>query len=77
MVDHGADVVVQGGPLGRTKSTGKGGVSDMRNAVGGFVVVKAESHEAAARMFENHQHFSVFPGEHVETMEILPIPGGN
>jgi hypothetical protein len=47
----------------------------MRNAVGGFVIVKAESHEAAAKMFENHPHYMIFPGDHVETMEILPIPG--
>ncbi len=40
----------------------------------GFTVVQAESHEAAARLFENHPHFMAFPGEAIEIMECLPIP---
>ncbi|MEI7932930.1 MAG: hypothetical protein WCI21_07745 [Alphaproteobacteria bacterium] len=75
MVDHADAVVYDGGPLGRTKSTNRSGVSDMRNAIGGFTIVQAESHEAAAKMFENHPHYMIFPGDHIETMEIMPIPG--
>jgi hypothetical protein len=41
----------------------------------GFVIVKAESHEEAAKMFENHPQFTIFPGDGVEVMEVLPIPG--
>jgi hypothetical protein len=41
----------------------------------GYVVVRADSHEAAARMFEKHPSFAHFPGDSVEIMEILPIPG--
>jgi ribosomal protein S17 len=37
-------------------------------------VVQAESQEAAARLFEHHPHFSIFPGDGVEIMECLPIP---
>ena len=44
--------------------------------MGAFTVVRAESHEAAARMFENHPHFAIFPGEAVEVMPVLPIPAG-
>jgi hypothetical protein len=40
-----------------------------------YVLVRAESHEAAARMFENHPHFTIFPGDSVEIMECLPLPG--
>jgi hypothetical protein len=32
-------------------------------------------HEAAAKLFENHPHFVIFPGESVEIMPVLPIPG--
>jgi hypothetical protein len=53
----------------------KAGVADTHNAVAGFIVVRAESHEAAARMFEGHPHFAIFPGDSVEIMEQLPIPG--
>ena len=75
MMTHQSVTVVQGGPLGKTKRTAAQGVSDTKNDMSGFVVVSAESHEAAARMFEKHPHFTIFPGDSVEIMEILPIPG--
>jgi hypothetical protein len=76
MAQNAVAVVDTGGPLGRTKKTSADGVSDIRNRVAGYVIVEAESHEAAARMFEGHPHFSIFPGDSVEIMECLPIPGG-
>lgn len=75
MVKHHAAVAVQGGPLGKTKRANPSGISDITNTMTGYVVVRAESHEAAARMFEGHPHFTVFPGDSVEIMECLPIPG--
>jgi len=75
MMANKAAVVDQGGPLGKTKRTAAQGVSDTKNSMTGYVVVQAESHEAAARMFENHPHFTIFPGDSVEIMECLPIPG--
>ena len=56
------------------KSTKK--AADIANEMGAFTVVRAASHEAAAKMFENHPHFAIFPGERVEIMPVLPIPGG-
>ena len=76
MADHAADVVGTGGPVGTTKRVSKAGIADTHNAVAGYVIVRAESHEAAARMFENHPHFAIFPGDSVEVMEQMPIPGG-
>lgn len=75
MTKHQQAVVVQGGPLGKTKRISSQGIADIKNAMTGYVVVQAESHEAAAKMFENHPHFAIFPGEAVEVMECLPIPG--
>jgi hypothetical protein len=72
---HAAAIVEQGGPLGKTKRTSAQGVADTKNSMTGYVVIQAESHEAAARMFEKHPHFTIFPGESVEIMECLPIPG--
>jgi len=70
-----ASVVETGGPLGKTKRTAANGVTDIKNSMAGYVVVQAESHAAASKLFENHPHFPIFPGDSVETMEILPIPG--
>ena len=68
-------VVEIGTPLGRTKSVSKTGVADVRNNMTAFTVVCVESHEDAAKLFEDHPHFTIFPGESVEIMECLPVPG--
>jgi len=73
---HQAALVEMGGPLGKTKRVGPDGIADVSNEMAVFSVVRAESHEAAARIFENHPHFAIFPGEAVEVMPVLPIPGG-
>jgi hypothetical protein len=51
------------------------GIESIKNNVTGYIVVQAESHDDAARLFENHPHFTIFPGDSVEIMETLPIPG--
>ena len=76
MQKHQADIVASGGPLGRTKKTSAKGIEDVRNNLSGFVIVRASSHEAAAKLFEDHPQFSIFPGDGVEIMPVLPIPGG-
>jgi hypothetical protein len=74
MAKHKASIVEQGSPLGKTKRIGPDGITDTRNNLAGYIVVKAESHEDAARMFVEHPHFTLFPGEAVEIMECLPLP---
>ena len=72
---HQAAIVTVGGPLGKTKKVTQRGIEDTSNAVGAFTVVRADSHEAAARLFDKHPHFTIFPGDSVEIMPVLPIPG--
>lgn len=72
---HSAAIVDQGSPLGKTKRASSQGITDIKNSMTGYVIVQAESHEAAARLFENHPHFTIFPGDSVEIMECLPLPG--
>jgi hypothetical protein len=72
---HQAAIVAMGGPLGKTKKVSPAGIGDVSNAMGAFTVVRAESHEAAATLFAGHPHFTIFPGEAIEVMPILPIPG--
>lgn len=73
---HKAAIVEMGGPLGKTKKIDAGGISDISNLLSGFTVLRASSHEDAARLFQNHPHFAIFPGEAVEVMPVLPIPPG-
>jgi hypothetical protein len=71
-----ADRIVEtGGPLGKTKKVSAAGIADSQNNLGGYVVVEADDHQAAARMFEDHPSFSILPGDGVEVMPCLPIPG--
>jgi hypothetical protein len=72
---HQSAIVGMGGPLGKTKKITQRGIEDVSNEMGAFTVVRAESHEVAAKLFENHPHFVIFPGESVEVMPVLPIPG--
>lgn len=76
VIDNTSEIVEMGGPLSRTKLVSSGGISDIRNHLGAFTIVQAESQDEAARLFLNHPHFSIFPGEGIEVMEILPIPQG-
>ena len=70
-----AAIVGMGGPLGKTKRVSEGGIEDISNLLSAYTVVRADSHEAAAKLFEQHPHFAIFPGEAVEIMPVLPIPG--
>jgi hypothetical protein len=71
---NSAAIVDQGSPLGKTKRASPEGISDIKNTMVGYVIIQAESHEAAAKLFEKHPHFSIFPGDSVEIMECLPLP---
>lgn len=72
---HEKAVVEHGGPLSKTKRVSAQGIADISNNLAGFTIVQAASYDAAALMFENHPHFTIFPGDAVEIMEILPVPG--
>ncbi len=75
VTDNAGAIVDVGSPLGKTKTINAGGVSDTKNRMTAYTIVKANSQEDAARLFVNHAHFTVFPGDFVEVMECLPIPG--
>ena len=72
---NSAAIVDQGSPLGKTKRASPQGITDTKNSMTGYVIIQAESQEAAAKLFENHPHFTIFPGDSVEIMECLPLPG--
>lgn len=64
----------EGSPLGKTKRIDASGVSDISNNIAGYIIVEADSHDAAAQLFLNHPHFSIFPGDAVEIMPCNPMP---
>jgi hypothetical protein len=73
---HKKSLVDGGGPLGKTKRVGAKGASNTKNGVGGYSIVQAPSHDAAAKMFgKDHPHLQMMPGAWIEIVEIMPIPG--
>lgn len=72
--DHEKSIANMGSPLGKTKRVSKDGIQDVRNEMGAWTVVEAETQEEAAKMFENHPHFAIFPGYGVDVMECLDMP---
>ena len=68
--------IVEGGaPIGKTKRVDVRGASDVKNGVGGYSVVQANSHEDAAGLFgSDHPHLQL-PGAWIEISEIRSIPG--
>ena len=70
-----ASIVEVGAPLGKTLRTSKRGIENIKNELAGFTVIQAESHEDAAKLFEGHPHFTLFPGDSIEIMPCLPMPG--
>lgn len=74
MAKNQSAIVESGAPLGSTKKVSLAGIADIRNHLAAFTIVRAESHSDAAKLFEGHPHFTLFPGEGVEVMECLAIP---
>ena len=68
---HRDVIVYDGAPLGGTKRATADGITDAVNELTVFTVVRAPSHEAAARLFLDHPHMTIFPCHAVEIMPLL------
>lgn len=67
-------IVELGAPLGKSLRVTKSGASPVRNELGGYSVLQAESKEALAETLKGHPHFMT-PDGYIEVVEIIPIPG--
>jgi hypothetical protein len=72
--DHSKAFVDVGAGVGKTKRVTAKGSSDARNDVMLYCIVEADSHTAAAKMFESHPHLGI-PQSSIEIMETNPLPG--
>ena len=69
-------IIDGGAPLGKTKRVDGKGTSNTKNGVGGYSIVQAQSHDAAAKLVgKTHPHLQMMPGAWIEIIEIMPIPG--
>jgi hypothetical protein len=71
MTDH-AKMIISSEAGGRTKLVTADGVSDTKNDIMLYSFVEAESHEAAAKAFENHPHLGI-PQSSIQVMQVRPM----
>ena len=67
-------MITDTGAGGKTKLVSTSGVSDIKNDIMLYSFVEAESHEAAAKAFENHPHLQI-PQSSIEVMEVRSMTG--
>jgi hypothetical protein len=67
---HKEAIADQGSPLGKTKRVTKDGIADTRNSMNYFMVVLADSHDAAAALFADNPHILTIPNSYVEVMDV-------
>ncbi|WP_417578787.1 hypothetical protein [Pelagibacterium sp.] len=63
-----------GGMVGKTTRATKEGIVAGVNDFCGYVIVEADTAEDAARLFLDHPHITVFPGDGVDIMPFLTGP---
>jgi len=71
MGEH-AKMIISTEAGGKTKRVTASGVSDTRNDIILCSFIEAESHEAAAKAFENHPHLQI-PQSSIEVMSVRPM----
>jgi hypothetical protein len=71
MGDH-AKMILSTEAGGKTKRVAADGVSDTKNDIILYSIVEAESHEAAAKAFENHPQLQI-PQSSIEVMYVRPM----
>ena len=71
---NAASLADRGGMVGKTLRVSRDGIAPATNPFCGYVVVEAPDIEAAARHFEGHPHFTIFPGDGVDIMHFVTEP---
>jgi hypothetical protein len=67
---HATAIVERGAMVGKTLRVTKAGIVPATNDICGYLVLEAETIEAAAKLFEDHPHLQIFPGE---TIDLMPF----
>jgi hypothetical protein len=68
MGDH-AKMIIGSEAAGKTKRISSSGTYDIKNDIMLYSFIEADSHEAAAKAFENHPHLQI-PQATIEVMEV-------
>lgn len=57
--------------VGKTARVTKTGIANAQNQIAGFLIVEASDITAAASLFQDHPHITVFPGDGIDIMPVV------
>ena len=60
--------------VGKTRRVTKSGITDAQNQIAGFLIVEAADITAAAALFQDHPHVTIFPGDGIDVMPVVTGP---
>lgn len=60
--------------VGKTRRVTTSGVTDAHNQIAGFLIVEAAEIAAAAALFQDHPHITIFPGDGIDVMPVVTEP---
>lgn len=71
---NAAAIVATDVMVGKTRRVTKSGIADAQNQIAGFLIVEAADIAAAADLFHDHPHITVFPGDGIDIMPVVTEP---
>ena len=71
---NAAAIVATDVMVGKTRRVTKSGLADAQNQIAGFLIVEAADIAAAAGLFQDHPHITVFPGDGIDVMPVVTGP---
>ena len=57
--------------MGEPRRVTKAGTAAAQNQIAGFLIVEAADIAAAADLFQDHPHITVFPGDGIDVMPVV------
>lgn len=72
MERYGDKIKYNGSSLNdKTIAINSNGLYELPSTIGKFIIVVAQSQPEAAKMFLDHPHFAIFPGDGVDVLELV------
>jgi hypothetical protein len=71
---NAAAIVATDVMVGKTQRVTRTGVAEAQNQIAGFLIVEAADIAAAAGLFQDHPHITIFPGDGIDVMPVVTGP---
>jgi hypothetical protein len=71
---NAAAIVATDVMVGKTRRVTRSGIAEAHNQIAGFLIVEAADIAAAAGLFQDHPHITIFPGDGIDVMPVVTGP---